>query len=273
MPELPEVEFAARVLRAGLVGRHIEAVRADPRATRIFRPASGRALARALTGRRAEAVARVGKHLLISLGPGPLGLLSHLGMTGKWLRRGPGEPEPSHVRLRLALSDGAALLYRDPRLFGRLRLVPGARFADVPEIAALGPDPVADGVDAGRLAALLAATRRAVKVALLDQRLLAGVGNIHASEACFRARLDPRRRADRLVAAQVRALARGIRATLSVALRSMEGQEITYVEEGGENPFLVYARAGEPCPRCRRGRIRRIVQAQRSTFWCPRCQE
>jgi len=281
MPELPEVEHAARCLRAWAEGRCIEAVETDPRARRIFRPHARAALARALSGRRVESVRRIGKHLLVALGPqrGPephalewLGLLSHLGMTGKWLRRGPGEPAPSHSRARLRLDDGAVLHYRDPRLFGRLRLVAGARFEEVRELRALGPDPLAEGIDTRRLGLLLSRTRRPVKVALLDQRILPGVGNIHAAEACFRARLDPRRRASSLSPAEVKALAAGVRASLRAAVAELQGPEITYVEEGGLNPFLVYAREGERCPRCKRAVLRRIVQAQRSTFFCPRCQ-
>jgi formamidopyrimidine-DNA glycosylase len=276
MPELPEVEIAARNLRAWAVGRRIEAVEADPRARRIFRPGSAAALRRSLAGRRVESIGRVGKHILIGLGPGPggekVGLVSHLGMTGKWLRRTPGEAPPSHSRARLLLDDRATIHYRDPRLFGRLRLVPGARFEEVPEIRALGPDPLQVGIDRARLAALLARSRRPIKVLLLDQRLLPGVGNIHAAEACFRARIDPRRKASSLSPAEVRALARAVLASVRAALAAEEGPEIVYVEEGGENPFLVYGRAGERCPRCRKPAIVRVVQAQRATFFCPRCQ-
>jgi formamidopyrimidine-DNA glycosylase len=273
VPELPEVEIAARNLRRWAVGHVVLRAETDPRAHRIFRPGSGASLARAVAGRSVESVRRLGKHLLVALGgEEPLGLQSHLGMTGKWLRRAPGEPAPSHSRARLFLDDGATLHYRDPRLFGRLRTVPGAHFEDLPEIRALGPDPLDAGIDVDRLAARLARTRRPVKVALLDQRLLPGVGNIHAAESCFRARIDPRRRAASLARAEVRALARGVLASVRAALRAEDGPEIVYVEEGGDNPFLVYAREGERCPRCRRGRIRRIVQAQRSTFYCPRCQ-
>ncbi len=275
MPELPEVEIAARNLRRWGVGRRIAAAFADAAARRIFRPASPRAFAAALPGARIAAVERRGKQLLVSLESprGPVGLLSHLGMTGKWLRREPGEADPTHSRARLRLDDGGVLHYRDPRLFGRLRIVPGARFEDVPEVAALGPDPLADGIDVPRLAGALSRTRRPVKVALLDQRLLPGVGNIQASESLFRARIDPRRRASSLSAAEVRRLARSVVESVREAIAREDGPEVSYVEEpGAPNPFLVYAREGEPCPRCRRGRIRRIVQAQRSTFSCPRCQ-
>jgi formamidopyrimidine-DNA glycosylase len=275
MPELPEVEFAARCLRRWALGRRIAAAGSDPRARRVFRPASPATFARAVTGARVEGVRRVGKHLLVTLEKDgrPLGLLSHLGMTGKWLRTaGPEGGAPDHSRARLRLDDGSVLHYQDPRLFGRLRLVPGARFEEVPEVAALGPDPLQQGIDLDRLAAALARTRLAVKVKLLDQRLLPGVGNIHAGEACFRARVDPRRRASALARAEVRRLSAAVLASFHMTLDAEQGPDITYVEEGGENPFLVYDREGERCPRCRRGRIRRIVQAGRSTYLCPRCQ-
>ncbi len=275
MPELPEVEIAARNLRRWALGRRIDRAESDPRASRIFRPASPRAVAGALGGARVAAISRHGKHLLVSLEKRgePLGLLSHLGMTGKWVRRTPGEPPPPHSRARLLLDDGAVLHFNDPRLFGRLRLVPEARFDEVPEVAALGPDPLEEGIDPRRLAGALSRIRRPVKVALLDQRLVPGVGNIHASEALFRARIDPRRAASSLSAAAVGRLARSILASFRETVSLEDGPEITYVEEpGAENPFLVYGREGERCPRCRRAALRRIVQAQRSTFFCPRCQ-
>ncbi len=275
MPELPEVEFAARSLRRWARGRRIEAAQLDPRARRIFRPAAPAAFARAVVGARVEAVRRIGKHLLLTLDRDgtPLGLLSHLGMTGKWLREPlAGAGPPRHSRARFQLDDGAVLHYDDPRLFGRLRLVPGARFEEIPEIAALGPDPLASGIDLDWLAAALSRTRLPVKVKLLDQRLLPGVGNIHAAEACFRARVDPRRPARSLSRAEVKRLADAVLASFRMTLDAEKGPRITYVEEGGRNPFLVYAREGERCPRCRRTDIRRVVQAQRSTFFCPRCQ-
>ncbi len=275
MPELPEVEIAGRNLRRWAEGRRVESASTDPRAARIFRPGTGAAFARALRGCRLVRVDRRGKHLLLGLATSsgaPLGLWSHLGMTGKWVRRSAADPAPPHSRARLVLDDGHVLHYLDPRLVGRLRLVPGADFASVAELRALGPDPVHDGIDAVRLGARLATTRRAVKVALLDQAVLAGVGNIHASESLFAARIDPRRPGPSLSPVEVRRLARAIAASLRRGIESQDGPEIAYVEEpGAENPFRVYAREGERCPRCRKGRIVRIVQAQRSTFLCPRC--
>src|SRR5262245_58353298 len=288
MPELPEVEVAARNLRRWAVGRRVRAVRAQRSAARILRPASPRALG-TLAGARFRDVERRGKNLLITLAaPSALvGVWSHLGMTGKWLRRRARDTEPRFARLRIDLDDGAALYYADLRLFGRFRIVPGARFEALPEIAALGPDPLQDGIDPRRLADRLARTRLPIKVAILDQTLLPGIGNIQASEGLFRASIDPRRPARSLTRAELARLARGllasIRYTMNTFVRSgADGADadIEYVEERRiENPFLVYGRAGEPCPRRVRGRkggdggtIVRIVQAQRATCFCPRCQ-
>ena len=276
MPELPEVEIAARNLRAWALGRRIEVIEAERAARYVFRPAGPAAFARALTGARFRSVRRVGKQLLVSLekARAPLGLLAHLGMTGKWLLRDGGcDPLPRFSRARFRLEGGSVLHFCDMRLFGRLRVVAGARFEDVPEVAALGPDPLEEGIDRERLHQALARSRLPVKVRVMDQALLPGVGNIQASEALFRARIDPRRRSASLSRREAGALADAVLASVREAIAREEGPEITYVEEpGSENPFQVYARAGEKCPRCRRAAIVRVVQAQRSTFFCPRCQ-
>jgi formamidopyrimidine-DNA glycosylase len=291
MPELPEVEVAARNLGRWTKGRRIRAVHAGAHADRVFRPAAPTAL-RALAGARVRDLRRVGKNLLITLDAargGALGAWSHLGLTGKWVRRDAGDAAPKNSRLDLELDDGAHLHYVDPRMFGRFRLVPGARFDELPEIRALGPDPLTDGIDAAALHARLARTRLPIKVAIMDQALLPGVGNIQASESLFRARIDPRRPARSLSRAEVGRLARAIRASIDFTLSTFAdtgadggGADIVYVEERRtSNPFLVYGRAGEPCPRAnkrvkKRGRghatITRIVQAQRSTFFCGDCQ-
>lgn len=275
MPELPEVEIAARNLRAWTRGRRLVRVEVDPAARYVFRPSTPATFARRVTGARFGPIRRIGKQLLLTLDRegAPLGLLAHLGMTGKWLRRAAGEAAPRFSRARFALDDGAALHFADMRLFGRLRVVPGARFDEVPEVAALGPDPLEAGIDRARLAEALARSALPVKVRIMDQAILPGVGNIQASEALFRARVDPRRRASSLTAREVKAIADGVLASVNEAIAREAGPEISYVEEpGAENPFLVYAREGERCPRCRRETIRRAVQAQRSTFFCPRCQ-
>jgi formamidopyrimidine-DNA glycosylase len=278
MPELPEVETARRFLARWARGRRVRGVRVRER--RVV-GAGGPAL-RTLVGARFVRFDRKGKHLLIALDKAgkPLGLWSHLGMSGKWLRRRTGEEAPRFSRVQIDLERGVTLHYADLRLFGRLRLVAGAAFDDLPAVAALGPDPLHDGVDPRRLGERFARSRKAVKPLLLDQRLLAGVGNIQASEALFRARIDPRRPGRSLTAAELRRLALGIRAAIDDEIQALEadtggaaGKDIRYVEEpAGPNPFAVYDRAGERCPRCRREVITRIVQAARSTFFCPRCQ-
>ena len=270
MPELPEVEVAAQNLRRWTAGKRIRAVRPRTRA------------GAALVGARFRKVQRVGKNLLITLEKrgAPVGVWSHLGMTGKWLRRPAGAPEPRFSRVSVELDDGAHLHFADMRRFSRFRVVAGARFDGLPALRALGPDPLGDGVDAAALAARLARLRLPIKVALLDQRLLAGVGNIQASEALHRARLDPRRPARSLSRAEVGRLARGVLASIRFTLARFAASgadrddgDITYVEERrSANPFLVYGRAGVPCPRRDGGAITRIVQAGRSTFFCRVCQ-
>jgi formamidopyrimidine-DNA glycosylase len=288
MPELPEVEVAARNLRRWGVGRRVSGTAADPRAARIFRPSTARGLTR-LRGARLDEVRRIGKNLLLTFGsPGkrgaaPLGVWSHLGMTGKWVHRREADPAPASRRLSLALDDGSRLDYLDMRMFGRFRLVPGARFEEVPDLAALGPDPLTDGVDPRRLGERLARVALPIKVALLDQTVLAGVGNIQASESLFRARIDPRCPARSLSPADLKRLAKGIRDSIAFTLKSFAqagadggDEDIAYVEEDAPNPFLVYGRAGEPCPghkgKKTSGKIVRIVQAGRATFYCPDCQ-
>jgi formamidopyrimidine-DNA glycosylase len=292
VPELPEVEVAARNLRrwtkAGPHGRRVRAVDAAP--TSITRALGPHGL-ESLVGGRLQKVDRLGKHLLLTLARGrgeTIGLWSHLGMTGKWARREgrgkshpppPPAPAPRFSHARLLLDDGATLHYCDMRRLGRLRLVPGAQFRDMPTLAALGPDPLHDGVDAARLHARLARVGLPIKVALLDQTVLAGVGNIQASESLFRAKLDPRRPARSLTRAEVGRLARAILASINFTLarfaenRADRGDgDIVYVEENRKtNPFLVYGRAGAPCPRGKGGVIKRLVQAGRSTFFCETC--
>lgn len=305
MPELPEVEFARRCWARWADGRTVLAVAAS--ASRVLRPRGPRAL-QAVKGATFHAFDRRGKNLLFtatvepwkgstppakgSAGRSPAppdaharragtswGVWSHLGMTGKWLRRPTAAEAPRFSRVRFDFDDGHSMHYCDMRLFGRLQVVPGARFEGLPEVKALGPDPIGDGIDVARLTTRLGATRLPVKVALLDQRLLAGIGNIQASESLLRAGIDPRRPARSLSPAEVERLAAGIRRSLAATLRQFEAAagedcEISYVEEPGTpNPFQVYDRAAERCRRCRRGTIVRLVQAGRSSFYCPRCQK
>ena len=175
------------------------------------------------------------------------------------------------MRASLALNDGHAVDYLDMRLFGRLIRGKTQQLRALPALRALGPDPLG-GIDVERLHGMLARTRRSMKEALMDQRTLAGLGNIQVSESLYRARIDPQRPALSLTRAETERLASAIGDSLRATLDDEDSPEpITYVEEGGENVFLVYDRAGEPCGNCGTA-IRRIVQGGRSTYYCPHCQ-
>jgi formamidopyrimidine-DNA glycosylase len=283
MPELPEVEVAARNLGRWALRRTLRAVSFAA----VDRPAARQAGqdVRALSGTRFVAIERVGKNLLLTFQRGraaePIGVWSHLGMTGKWVRRPATAEAPRFARVRLDFAAGVTLHFVDMRRFGFFRVVAGANFAALPVIAALGPDPLRRGIDPRWLGAQLARRRKQpIKVAIMDQALLPGVGNIQASEGLHRARLDPRRPASTLTAEEVRRLAAGLRASFRYTLGRFAtegadggGRDIEYVEEPGtRNPFRVYDRAGAPCPRRDGGTITRLVQGGRTTYYCPVCQ-
>jgi formamidopyrimidine-DNA glycosylase len=199
--------------------------------------------------------------------------------------------------VRIDLEAGPTLYFADLRLFGFFRLVPDAAFARLPVLAALGPDPLRAGIDPTRLTERLGRSRLPIKVAIMDQSLIPGVGNIQASEGLNRAGIDPRRPARSLTGPEIAKVARGLLASFQHSLRAFaaegvlppevgetrkagrrakgarETSDVAYVEESGtRNPFRVYDRAGSRCPRCRKGTIERIVQAGRSTYFCPACQ-
>jgi formamidopyrimidine-DNA glycosylase len=265
MPELPEVEIARRSLERWL-GRS-DVVGAEADRTRIFR-GGGRKEFAAIRG-KLERADRRGKVLLLGFDSGQ-GFLSHLGMTGKWVRR-EGVSEP-YSRARLHLADGSVLHYRDPRLFGRIEPHPASALAALPVVAALGPDPWLHPPTGASLRQAVGQTRVPIKVALMDQTRLAGLGNIHAAEALWRARIHPGRPARSLTPAEWGRLATAIRRGLAFALAAEDAEEIAYVEEPGTaNPFRIYARAGEPCRRCGT-RVRLLRQAGRRTDFCPHCQ-
>lgn len=264
MPELPEVEFCRRALdrwvRAPI--RAVEVL--DPRVIRgatTARPTAGlddgAARLTRLIDRPPAPPERHGKRILWRFGEDALVL--HLGMTGKWTRR----PTP-HAKVILHLDDGP-LTYADPRLLGGIVPLPLAA-ARAALTAGLGPDALRDGLP--RLTG-----RRPIKVALMDQAAVAGLGNLHAAEALWRACVDPRAPTDTLDDDAWARLRVGVAEQLRFALQTLgEDEEILYVEDpGGPNPFPLYQRAGEPCPRCG-APIGRLVQAGRSTWWCPACQ-
>ena len=273
MPELPEVETLRRALAPVLAGRLLERVRIDdPRLTRPFEPGG---VARRLRGERISAVERRGKYLVLRFDSGRA-LLVHLRMTGS-LRHAPGgrlAADP-YRRAVVRLDDGSELGYRDVRRFGTwLLLEPGEL---EPYLAGrLGPEPLDAAFRACDLAARLAGRRAPVKAAILDQRTLAGVGNIYADEALWRARVHPRREAGSLDAAEVRTLHRTIRDALrrGIARRgsTLRDYALPDGEPGGmQDEFRVYGREGEPCERCGTP-VERIVVAGRGTWYCPACQ-
>lgn len=270
MPELPEVEFAARALRRWMEGERV--VSAEAEESRIFRGSEREAFLRRLPGTRLEWIERRGKILLLGFSEN-VGLLSHLGMTGKWVRVPEGAPPPSHLRARLRLGNGETVGYRDPRLFGRLAVHPADALLSLPEVRALGPDPLVDGLDVDALHARLSRSSRPVKVALMDQAVIAGIGNIQATEALFLAGLHPARPASSLDRAEVRKLVAAILTSIEETLAIQgEGDAITYVEEArSQNPFRIYGRAGSPCPRCG-AELQKLELGGRTSVFCPRCQ-
>lgn len=276
MPELPEVETVRRMLAAHVPGRRI--ARAEVSRHRLRGDALA-PLVRELPGRAFADPRRTGKFLFLDLDDRRT-LLSHLGMSGRWLFAHAGsdalDPAMKHVHLKLAFEDGARLWYQDVRRFGMLRLVPLAALADDPSVKLLGPDPLAEPPSAESLREAARGSKVAVKVFLLDQSKLAGIGNIYASEILFRAQVDPRRRAGTLTLAEWSRVAPEIVGVLADAVARMGTTFSTYRtiwNEPGQygEQLLVYDRGGEPCRRCG-GAVKRFVQGGRATFWCPACQ-
>lgn len=273
MPELPEVEVNARRLAEWTRGRVI--VEFDPPdGTRQTGGVPGTTLAAKLRGRRLVDVGRRGKWILARLDDGA-GLALHLGMTGKIGRLvDPQAPLLRSTRAVFHLDDGTRVVFVDARRFGRILFAPSYdELLRRREIAELGPDAL-QGLTPRHLAEALAATRRTVKETLMDQAVVAGVGNLYATEALWRAGIHPATPAHRVAAdpARVRALHKAIREALRHGLSSYRHEELpTYVEEGGENPFFVYGKAGEPCPRCGT-KIRAFTLGGRTTAYCPTCQ-
>ena len=269
MPELPEVEVTRRGLMTHLKGRVISAVAVRQPRLRWPVPRAVRQLA----GRKVQSVRRRGKYLLVDLGDGHL--ILHLGMSGSLRVLPHGTPAEKHDHFDLVLGDRMVRL-RDPRRFGAVLWTQAAVDAH-PLIANLGIEPLSRALDPARLFALTRAHRTAIKLFLMDGRRVVGVGNIYASESLFRAGIDPRRRANSLSLERCARLAKAIKDTLRQAIRAGGSSLRDYVGADGhrgasQSRHLVYDREGKPCRRCGT-KIRRVVQGQRSTFYCPRCQK
>ena len=282
MPELPEVETVCRGLAPHLVGRvftRVEQRRAD------LRVPFPEAFPERLTGRRVTAVRRRAKYILIELDDGMV-LVAHLGMSGRMTvhadgERPRGDPQAGddpHDHVVFHTDGGARIVFNDVRRFGLMALVAADGIEDHPLFNRLGLEPLDNSFNGPALARRLEAKRTPIKAALLDQRVVAGIGNIYACEALFHARLSPRRQAYTVQGARAERLANAVRRVLSEAVAAGGSSLRDYVQTSGElgyfqHSFAVYDREGVPCPDCDcGGAVRRIVQSGRSTFYCPRRQ-
>ena len=291
MPELPEVETVRRGLVPVMQGAKFLRVEARRKDLRWPLPND---FARRLTGRRVTRLDRRAKYLLAALDDGEI-LVMHLGMSGSFRvkhqasDKTPGEfhhpraKAGAHDHVVFHMSSGAIVTFNDPRRFGAMLLVRGDKLAEDKLFRALGPEPLDAAFTAAVLAAACDGKKTSLKAALLDQRVVAGLGNIYVCEALYRAHLSPKRMAAILShrgkpTGAARSLVKTIRQVLGDAIKAGGSSLRNYVKADGElgnfqHMFRVYDREGAPCltPRCK-GRIRRIVQTGRSTFYCPVCQ-
>ncbi len=264
MPELPEVETIVRTLRARCVGQRIE--RVTIKWKRHIAAPSAKKFSKQICGQTIRNINRRGKFLVLGLTTDAL--LIHLKMSGDLTVVPQSAPPDKHAHTVFHFANGSELRFSDTRKFGRVYLV-----RDPAEVTGdLGPEPLDDTFTARKLRDIFHGHHRALKPLLLDQTVIAGVGNIYADESLHRARLHPLRRSDTLTPGEARALWRSLRYTLNQAIYN-QGSSIDWVYRGGEhqNHFRAYARTGKPCPVCGTA-IRRIVVGARSTHYCPHCQ-
>jgi formamidopyrimidine-DNA glycosylase len=282
MPELPEVEVLVRHLSPLLRDKRIRQI--ELRRAKVLRPTPLRRFNQMLRGAKFLGLSRRGKYLVFQLQPAnrvaPIILLGHLGMTGRMYLLPAAAPLPRHTAVVLDLGR-ERFVFEDTRYFGRLTL-------DQVALTKLGPEPLGPEFTCASFAGALKRSRQAIKVKLLDQTLVAGLGNIYAGEALFRAQLSPALPARQLTTGQVKRLRKAIRGVLTAAIASGSTVPLDYDGSAGRDGLFyfgrareagasyserlqVYDRAGRPCSRCGT-LIRRLVQAGRSTFYCPRCQ-
>jgi formamidopyrimidine-DNA glycosylase len=288
MPELPEVETVRRGLAPVLEGARLKRVTANRADLRFPLPEN---FAARLRGARIVSLARRAKYLLAALDTGET-LAMHLGMSGRFTIIGdkkkkaaqPGNlyysapPDPAHTHVVFETEAGATVEYNDPRRFGYMTLIPSEALAESKYFARMGPEPLGNAFNAAALLTAFAKRKQNVKATLLDQRVVAGLGNIYVCEALHRAHISPRRAAGRVKRAGAENLAAAVRVVLNEAIEAGGSSLKDYAGAGGEpgyfqHRFRVYGREGRACltPKCG-GVIKRIVQGGRSTFYCPRCQ-
>jgi len=270
MPELPEVETTRRGLAPHLVNQQIRTAIVRNGSLRLPVP---RKLPELVAGTTIRRLDRRGKYLLIDCGRGTL--IIHLGMSGRlWIVDAPAALDP-HDHFDLVLANGRAVRLRDPRRFG-LALWPTGDPLQHPLLASIGPEPLSPEFTGKWLYDATRTRSAAVKLALMDSRLVAGIGNIYASEALFRSGINPKMPAQGIGRARYDLLAEKIRETLEAAIRAGGSTLRDFVGGDGragyfQDEHLVYGRGGEPCTRCG-GRVKELRQGQRSTFYCPSCQ-
>jgi len=291
MPELPEVETVRRGLAPAMEGARFTRVEARRRDLRWPLP---RDFAKRLEGHTVEGLGRRAKYLLADLSSGDV-LIMHLGMSGSFrVAQDGGEARiakyhheksksAAHDHVVFHMSSGATVTFNDPRRFGSMKLVPRAKIDQEPLLRSLGPEPLGNEFDAAMLAHTCAGKKTSLKAALSDQRVVAGLGNIYVCEALFRARLSPKRQASTIADrngkpnARAAALVDAIKAVLHDAIKAGGSSLRDHRRADGslgdfQHNFLVYDREGAPCPGCK-GKVKRIVQTGRSTFYCPSCQK
>ena len=285
MPELPEVETIARQLRELVIGRRVAGFEAFWH--RVTEPEPAAHFASRLAGREVTGVGRRGKFVVLELDGGEA-LIVSLRMTGKLLFREEGAPDDAFVRATIGFADGTVLRFSDTRKFGRMAIVDRADLSEdgerprprsgVPLHRVLGVEPLTSRFTTRWLREFLRRrARAAIKPLLLDQRGIAGVGNIYAIEALWRARIHPLRSAGSLRADEVARLREALRFVLRKGIRLGGASRRDYLDARGrqgrmQREFQVYDRSGEPCPRCGRAVVRTVVGG-RGTFHCPRCQK
>ncbi len=273
MPELPEVETVVQDLRPELRGRQVRA--AQLRLVKLLKHPAAKQFHQRIAGLRIGDVTRHGKLMAIGFESGAR-LFVHLGMSGRLTLNDPADPTPNHTHMRISLDDGRELRYTDPRQFGRLLFGTDAELRRAGRFPRLGPDPLTGEFTLERFTELLGRRRRPIKAVLLDQTLIAGLGNIYADESCFLAGVRPSRRPLRLRVAERRALYGAIRTVLQKSIHNRGSSVDTYRDAFGalgnhQHYLLVYGRAGAPCVQCGTA-LKKMRLAGRGTVYCPRCQ-
>ena len=274
MPELPEVETVCRGLATAICGRRLDRVVVNRRDLR--KPLPARFAAR-LEGRSVAAVTRRAKYMLWHLDDGTV-VIGHLGMSGRIvLSSEPHTPAARHDHLIFVTEDGVEVRFNDPRRFGCFALSRSSTLDRHPLLLGLGPEPLGNAFSAGYLATRMSGKKQAVKVALLDQRVVAGLGNIYVSEALYRSGISPLRPSGAIHGTELVRLVDAIRTVLTEAIAAGGSSLRDFVQTSGElgyfqHSFAVYDRAGQSCPDCARARracaVTRVVQQGRSTFYC-----